>query len=153
MSALAELSPVFRPMRAADLETVARIERAVYPFPWARGNFRDCLSAGYDCWILEIEKEIAGYGVVLVGPGEAHLLNLSIKAAWQGYGLGRRLLEYFMEHARRSRASVMLLEVRPSNPVAKGLYESAGFKSIGIRRGYYPASRGREDAIVMEKQL
>jgi ribosomal-protein-alanine N-acetyltransferase len=153
MSALLEFEPAFRRMQPADLDIVAKIERTIYPFPWSRGNFRDCLKAGYDCWMLEVNETIAGYGVLLLGPGEAHLLNLSIKTEWQGYGLGRRLLQYFIRIAQASRAEVMLLEVRPSNPVARALYTSAGFKIVATRRGYYPAVAGREDAIIMEREL
>ena len=69
MSALIDLQPSFRPMHAADLGLVANIERTLYPFPWSRGNFRDCLNAGYDCWITEINSAMTGYGVMLVGSG------------------------------------------------------------------------------------
>ena len=44
----------------------------------------------------------------------------------------------------------MLLEVRPSNVAALGLYKGVDFNTIGLRRDYYAASTGREDAIVME---
>jgi [ribosomal protein S18]-alanine N-acetyltransferase len=153
MSALIDLQPSFRPMHAADLGLVANIERTLYPFPWSRGNFRDCLNAGYDCWITEINSAMTGYGVMLVGSGEAHLLNLSIRGEWQRRGLGRRLLYHFMGVARRRRAEVMLLEVRPSNAIARKLYQSVGFKIVATRRGYYPSEAGREDAIVMEGAL
>ncbi len=47
----------------------------------------------------------------------------------------------------------MLLEVRPSNASAVRMYERYGFQKIGVRRGYYPAQSGREDALVMRVAL
>jgi [ribosomal protein S18]-alanine N-acetyltransferase len=57
------------------------------------------------------------------------------------------------EIARRDHCSGVLLEVRPSNQRARTIYEHLGFAAIGLRRGYYPAVSGREDAIVMRKVL
>ena len=142
-----------RPMRTADIDAVMAVERDVYPFPWTAGNFRDSIRAGYSCWVCEIGVCLIGYGVMMVGAGEAHLLNLSVSRAWQGKGVGRRLLLHFMNVAREGGAAVMLLEVRPSNTAARRLYLRSGFREIGVRKNYYPAEKGREDALVMERAL
>jgi ribosomal-protein-alanine N-acetyltransferase len=143
----------FRLMAEGDLAAVLDVERAAYPIPWTEGNFRDCLRAGYCCWVLEMESRIVGHGVLSVAVGEAHLLNLCIHPQWQGRGLGRRLLERMLRLAREHGADTAFLEVRASNQVAQRLYESAGFNEIGQRRGYYPDRSGREDAIVYAKAL
>ena len=153
MSAQLEQVPLLRPMQVPDLEAVMRIERKIYPHPWTRGNFRDALNAGYSCWIYQFAQSIIGYAVMMVAADEAHLLNLSIAAEWQCRGWGRKMLELMLELARQHRARAMLLEVRPSNTVAIALYESFGFRQIALRRGYYPAGPGREDAILLELQL
>jgi len=80
---------------------------------------------------------------------EAHLLNLSIARTYQKQGLGRLLLEHMIAIARRQNAANMFLEVRPSNISAIALYENIGFNEMAIRRGYYPAHNGREDAVLM----
>ncbi len=139
----------FRPMRPADLELVATMERTLYSHPWSIGNFRDSLHAGYSCWIMESNGELIGYGVLMLGVGEAHLLNLSVASGWQRRGLGRVLLDHFIGLARRLGTARMLLEVRPSNAAARALYARAGFLPLYVRRGYYPAEGGREDAILM----
>jgi ribosomal-protein-alanine N-acetyltransferase len=136
-------------MRPADLDQVVAVERSIYSHPWSLGNFRDSLHAGYSCWIMEVEGDLAGYGVLMVGVGEAHLLNVSVAQPWQRRGLGRALLAHFIELAGRFGASRMLLEVRPSNHAARRLYAQAGFLELSVRRGYYPADGGREDAILM----
>lgn len=147
-----------RPMQVADLGRVIEIETAIYPFPWTRGNFSDSLKAGYDAWVFEEAGApgdgLLGYAVVMWIPDEVHLLNISVDAARQGQGLGRSMLEWLCADARTRGARSMLLEVRPSNEVARQLYASSGFQAIGLRRGYYPAQAGtREDALVLRRVL
>jgi [ribosomal protein S18]-alanine N-acetyltransferase len=143
----------FRAMRAQDLEAISRIELTAYPHPWTFGIFRDCLAAGYECWVLERSSELIGYGVLSVASGEAHILNICVTPAEQGRGLGRRILARLLDLARWHRAQRVFLEVRPSNTNAVTLYETAGFNEIGRRPNYYPAKKGREDALVMAIEL
>jgi len=143
----------FRPMRPMDLDRVGEIEEAIYSHPWTRVNFADSLQAGYHCWMLERDSVVIGYGILMFGIDEAHLLNLSIAAEAQRQGYGKALLAHFKRVARDLGARSIYLEVRPSNAVARELYRRDGFREIGIRRGYYPAHSGREDAIVMEQRL
>jgi ribosomal-protein-alanine N-acetyltransferase len=149
MSAQLDQLPRFRPMREADLDRVIDIEPTLYTHPWTRGNFRDSIEAGYSCRVIECAGELAGYGVLMIGVREAHLLNLSVAAPWQRRGLGRALLVHFIDIARRAEADQLFLEVRPSNLAARRLYAEMGFREISVRRGYYPAMAGREDAILM----
>jgi len=153
MSAQLDTLPKLRPMRGADLDRVMEIEPVIYTHPWTRGNFDDSLKAGYSCWVIDCGGSVAGYGVLMNGVREAHLLNLSVAVEWQGRGLGRYLLEQFVRIARESDAVQMFLEVRPSNEAARRLYVDAGFREITVRRGYYPSRRGREDAILMGLDL
>jgi ribosomal-protein-alanine N-acetyltransferase len=149
MSALLDLSGRFRPMQFEDLDRIMEIEPKIYSHPWSRGNFADSLHAGYSCWVYESGGEVAGYAVMMSVLDEAHLLNISIAGERQGQGLGRALLNHLVDTARRHGATMMFLEVRPSNKNAIALYESMGFNEFSIRKGYYPAHNGREDAILM----
>lgn len=142
-----------RPMRQADLEAVVAIEQRAYPFPWSAGIFRDCLRAGHHCWVLESGLGLIGYGVLSAAAGEAHILNVCIAPEHQGRGHGRRLLRRLVDLARWHQAQQVFLEVRPSNPKAIALYREEGFNEIGTRPNYYPAAKGREDAIVMAMAL
>jgi [ribosomal protein S18]-alanine N-acetyltransferase len=138
-----------RGMRVEDLATVSAMENASYEFPWSAGIFSDCVKAGHPCWVLCVDQDIAGYGILSMGAGEAHVLNLCIGPDFRGRGLGRHLLGRLLDIARWNGAERIFLEVRPSNPLARTLYESVGFCEIGRRPRYYPAKNGREDAIVM----
>ena len=145
--------PALRPMREADLAAVMEVELRAYPFPWTLGIFRDCLRAQYPAWLLVEGERIVGYAVLSLAADEAHLLNLCVDPACQGRGHGRRLLQAILGVARGHRIARVFLEVRPSNPSAIALYDAAGFNEIGRRPRYYPALRGREDAIVMALEL
>ena len=140
-------------MAADDVDAVVRLEHAVYPFPWSEQIFRDCLRVGYDCWVVETVTGVAGYGIMSMGAGECHVLNLCVGSSLRRRGIGRSLLNMLLGRARRAGMLHAFLEVRPSNTAAIGLYESEGFERIGLRRGYYQAQGGREDAVVYRKAL
>ncbi|AVP99984.1 ribosomal-protein-alanine N-acetyltransferase [Ahniella affigens] len=136
-----------------DLETVAAIEQTAYEFPWTLQIFRDCLRAGYDCFVLADGAAIFGYFVLAVAAEEGHVLNIAVAPAYQGQGIGKRLMKRLLDLARWHRADRVFLEVRPSNPRAIGLYYQLGFLEIGRRPRYYPARDGREDAMVLALDL
>lgn len=153
MSAQLDIRLSYRRMSTADLDAVMVIENRIYPHPWTRGNFADALNAGCHCWIAGYRGTIVGYSVVAIAAGEAHLLNLSIAAEWQRRGLGAELLRFNLRLARDYGVESIFLEVRPSNTAARALYAQSGFREIGVRRAYYPAHDGREDALALELQL
>ena len=145
---------ILRDMTEADLDGVLRIEREVHAHPWTLGNFSDALRSSYECKVYESEAgEMLGYAVLMLAVDEAELLDIAIGARHQRQGRGRKLLEEMMALARRRGMQHMVLEVRASNAAAIGLYRSAGFTDIGLRRDYYPAEHGREDAILMGREL
>ena len=143
------LKPRLRRMQLEDIDAVMAIEKKVYPHPWSKTILRDCLQVGYDCWVIELGSEIAGYAVLSQAVGEAHLLNLALASPWQGRGLGRWFLHRLTQFMHVSGSTEIFLEVRPSNLPALRLYQAAGFREIGRRNGYYPAHNGREDALIL----
>ena len=142
-----------RPMSENDVSEVIAVERASYQFPWSEGIFRDCLRVGYVCRVVTVSDIIIGYGVMSIGAGEAHILNLCISESQRCRGVGRRLLSYLIERGAAAGMSEAFLEVRPSNTSAIRLYLSVGFEQVGMRRGYYQAVGGREDAAVLKLAL
>jgi len=143
----------FRPMTMPDVALVAAVERSSYPFPWSEGVFRDCVRVGYLCRVVERYGEIVGYGIMSFGAGEAHVLNICIRNDLRGLGVGRGLMDYLLDRARDEYMQDVFLEVRPSNTVAIRLYESIGFERVGLRKNYYQASGGREDALIYKLAL
>lgn len=142
-----------RSMLPSDLRAVADVERSAYDYPWSRGIFRDCLLAGYSSLVLELDGNVAGYAIMSVAGGEAHILNICVHPDVQRIGYGRRLLHALLVKAEEAEAQRIFLEVRPSNPAALHLYQSVGFEKVGIRPAYYQAVNGREDAVVLALRL
>ena len=147
------MSSKVRRMQLADLPDVLRNERLGYMHPWTEGIFRDCLRNGQECWLLMSSNLNVGHGILSIAAGESHLLNVCVHPDFQGHGFGRILVEHVLERARAGKASTIFLEVRPSNVAACELYDKLGFNEVGIRENYYPSKVGREDALVLAKEL
>lgn len=145
--------PIIREMSLIDVDRIILIEREIFLFPWTPVNFTDSIKAGYQCRVMEYCDTVAGYGILMLGPDEGHLLTIGIAAKWHHRGLGTQLLQYFIDLARSKQLTSFLLDVRESNTGAIYLYQRTGFKQIGVRKGYYPAMCGREDALVMRLEL
>ena len=143
----------YRPMGERDLESVATIEAAVYVFPWTLGNFRDSLLSGYQCTACWAGRELVGYAIIMTALEEAHLLNIAVADHWQRRGIGAHFLQHIVDEARRQHLEMLFLEVRPSNVAARRMYERFGFRQLGLRRNYYPAPTGREDALFLGLNL
>lgn len=154
MNAVLDPRPRRRRMRVQDLAAVVDMEARVYSFPWSHGNFIDSLAAGYLAEVLECPQAgLLGYFVAMPGVDELHLLNITVAPAWQGRGYGVALLGAVQAHAQQLGMGTLWLEVRRSNQRARTLYQSRGFAEVGLRRDYYPAAGGREDAVVMRLDL
>ncbi len=152
MSAVIQEAEIFiRPMIDEDISAVIDIEQRAYQFPWTNTIFMDCLRVGYCCWVLEHDEVLAAYGVMSVAVGESHVLNLCVSPDYRCMGLGRRLMSHLLDVASERNANMTFLEVRPSNFQAIKLYLELGFDEIGIRRNYYPAKLGREDALILAR--
>ena len=139
----------WRPLRSDDLPEVAPLEARIHLAPWTLGNFRDALAAGYGARVAERADRIVAYGVLMVTPGEAQILNLSVVEDARREGLGRALLRRFVADAGDFLVDQIFLEVRASNIAAIRLYESEGFAPVARRVSYYPGATvvdPREDA-------
>ena len=137
-------------MTLEHLDVLMPLEALAYDFPWSRGNFEDSLRSGYPAAVLhDAAGAVLGYFVAMVGVDEWHLLNITVAPAHQAVGHGRFLLDHVVSQCRAQGADVLWLEVRLSNARARTIYAHVGFTEVGLRRAYYPAAPGREDAVVM----
>lgn len=142
-----------RTMRSSDLDLVVQNEVAAYDHPWTKRIFIDCLRAGYQCWVLANKQQIVAHGVMSVAIGECHLLTLCVHPDFQRQGFGRKLFTLLLDQAFKLEAEQCFLEVRSTNDTAIRLYHSLGFRQIGERKNYYPGNNGREDALIMSRDL
>lgn len=143
----------FRGMTLGDVERVMTVEQDIYEFPWTDKIFSDCIRVGYHCWLALQRQNIVGHAVISVSADESHMLNLSIARQYQRRGFGKQFIEFLIQQAQAKQAQTMLLEVRPSNTAAINCYNSAGFNEIGLRKDYYPAPEGREDALLFARHI
>ena len=137
-----------RDMVVADVPTVVAIERASYTMPWSEATFRGLLRRR-DAEMVSAEAGgvVIGYAAFWCVVDQGELGNVAVSADWRGLGLGARLVEDILRRAARRGVREVFLEVRPSNAVARRLYERLGFRPVGRRRNYYQAPV--EDAIVL----
>ena len=159
------MSAVFKPLEArfetmtpAWLAAVARVERSAYQHPWSEANFADSIHAGYQAQLLTAgsaqDAVLLGYSVAMKGWDEVHLLNITVAPKHQRQGWACVMLDALALWSRAQGAKWLWLEVRVGNTRAKSIYERYGFRQMGVRRNYYPATLlGREDAIVMSFAL
>lgn len=150
---MSEAPVKIRDMGHDDLAVVSDIERRSYEFPWSHGVFRDCLLAGYRSIVLVRDERVAGYGILSVAAGEAHILNLCVEPELRSIGYGERLLDELLFRARSASVREVFLEVRPTNAMAIALYRKKGFYQVANRPAYYQSHQGREDAAVLAKKL
>jgi len=136
-----------------DVPAVISIEESVYKHPWTEGIFCDCIRVGYNCFVYEESDVIQAYGLISIAADEAHILNICVAPELQGKGLGKRMLYKLLDTAEQKAVESVFLEVRVSNQVAIQLYEQEGFNQIGVRKDYYPADDGKEDALVFARAL
>ena len=142
------------PLTDALLDDVLHIENRAYAHPWTRGNFADCIKAGYQLLALMGDDTLIGYLVAMEGVEEAHLLNITVAPEFQGQGYGVLMLDALALWARSRHAQCLWLEVRVSNARAMQVYERYGYTRVGERKNYYPADLGqREHAVVMSMTL
>lgn len=145
----AQQFPVFRAMRSEDIPTICEIEKECFPTPWTAGAFYNELMNNHFAHylVMEVEGAIAGYAGMWVIMDEAHITNIAVRTAYRGKKLGERLLTELERKARQHGARRMTLEVRVTNRIAQNLYEKKGFRSVGVRKGYY--TDNNEDALIM----
>src|SRR5262245_24656259 len=142
----------FRPMTMADMDEIMAIERSAYRFPWSQGFFLQELQVACARSILaEADGTIIGYVLYWLLPGTIDIHNLAIHTNHRRRGVARLLLKRVVAHARAQAIDRVTLEVRKSNLAAQRLYESIGFLTTGLRKGYY--SDNGEDALAMALEV
>lgn len=145
--------------RILDAEVVAedaavqlhQLELAAHSHPMSESLFRDNL-ARYQAIGIKLDDQWIGFALISMVVGEAELLDYVVDPKLQGQGIGGAFLEWIIEQLTPV-AERFYLEVRASNAAAIALYEAAGFAEMGVRHNYYPAKKGREDALLMAMEL
>src|SRR5438309_3437301 len=140
----------FRRLELRDLNDIERIERGSYPTPWSRSMFAGELAKPSSISLGAFDPEtheLLGFLIISRYVDAWHVMNLAVAPKRRRQGIASTLLERLFELTSGEGRRGYTLEVRVSNEVAIKLYEQAGFKARGVRRGYY--TDNREDALIM----
>jgi ribosomal-protein-alanine N-acetyltransferase len=139
-------------MVPADLDEVMAIERTSFRHPWSSRFFLEEMQVACARSVLaEVNGKIIGYVLFWLLPEEVDIHNIAVQTEFRRQGIGHVLLQQVVAQARSRNSSRITLEVRVSNLPAQKLYESLGFLSKGLRKGYY--SDDGEDALMMALEL
>ncbi len=147
------------PIRLAtpsDCIDLVEVERAASPYPWSLAQIiQNCRRQSSRILLLAQEDGTTSIGFAILNGvvDEITLLNIAVHPDYQGQGHGMALMQEVLPTAVEMGGRRLLLEVRNSNNAAIALYRKFGFSDDGVRREYYPAADGREDALLMSMQL
>jgi [ribosomal protein S18]-alanine N-acetyltransferase len=140
----------FRRLELRDLNAIETIERDSYPTPWSRSMFAGELAKPSSISLGAFDPEqggLLGYLIISRYVDAWHVMNLAVAPEHRRKGIAAGLLQRLFELTAGDGRRGYTLEVRVSNEIAIKLYEQAGFKARGMRRGYY--TDNREDALIM----
>ncbi len=130
------------------------VEAASFPTPWSRALFEEEIGRRFSDAIVAVDEPggaVAGYAICWTVGEESHLLNIAVRPDVRSRGIGRSLLRECIRRSTVAGGRRIILEVRPTNREAIRLYETEGFRYVGIRRGYYTDTG--EDAVVLARKL
>jgi ribosomal-protein-alanine N-acetyltransferase len=149
MSATANKVEIRR-LELRDLNAIERIERDSYRTPWSRSMFAGELAKPSSLSLGAFAPEtgaLLGFLIISRYVDAWHVMNLAVAPDQRRRRIAANLLDRLFELTAGEDRRGYTLEVRVSNDVAIRLYEQAGFRARGIRRGYY--TDNREDALIM----
>lgn len=162
---------IVRRMREEDIPQAVEIEKSAFSRPWSRSVFKATLLLPYAAYYVAVEEDdgtserigeeegtgagksasVGGRVVGLCGVKkifeEGDISNVAVHSDYRGRGICRRMLEQLLSDARMDGVEAFTLEVRASNQPALHLYESLGFRTEGIRPGFY--DHPEEDGLIM----
>ncbi|MGK2888173.1 MAG: ribosomal protein S18-alanine N-acetyltransferase [Candidatus Malihini olakiniferum] len=142
---------VISPLMTHDFPAAFAIEKASHAFSWRKSTFNSNQGERYLNLKLTLDDTLVAFAITQVVLDEATLFNIAVHPTYQRQGHGRRLLKKLIEKLEARGIITLWLEVRASNAIA--LYEQLGFNEVSLRRNYYPAVNGREDAVIMALPL
>jgi ribosomal-protein-alanine N-acetyltransferase len=143
------MKPQFSPLTVQNSDCYFELHIQGQFSPWSRKIFEDCLTKPYFAFSLDQDNHPLGYYIGMTVLDEVTLMDIVVSEAHQGNGLGKNLLQHFMDQCSQNNIQQIWLEVRESNAAAIHLYDNAGFVLVEQRLNYYPSAKGKEDALIM----
>lgn len=150
-----ELCPVnILPLKAEDAECVAALHAQCFEQSWSTEDFQRFPASqthlGFTAWT---GKTLTGIILAHYAAGEAEILTFCVAPGHRRRGIASELLQCLFEALVRLGVETLFIEVGAGNEAACGLYERHGFRMVGQRPAYYRNTEGREDALIMRRDL
>ena len=142
-------------MTFEDLDEVYEIDKKSFPIPWSKSSFEEELKNMLAIYLVaRIDNKIVGYIGSWMVIDECHITNIAIHPDYRRNGIAKKLVNELFKYCNEHGISYILLEVRANNISAQKLYESLGFLTDGVRKGYYKNPDGTyDDAVLMTKEI
>ncbi|MBI5300214.1 MAG: ribosomal protein S18-alanine N-acetyltransferase [Deltaproteobacteria bacterium] len=141
-----------RPFQIQDLDAICEIEQKVFTTPWSRQSFLDCARwSEFWFYVAVWDEKIVGYFITQVVGEEAELYNIAVDPSFHDQGIGKKLMEFFLEKGSEENVENIFLMVRPSNVAAIKLYENFEFSLFDRRKKYYQDNQ--EDALIFYRRM
>lgn len=138
----------FEPLNEGHIEQILTIERMTNGAPWSERSFRNELDHEQGFFtVAKMDGKVVGYGGVWFVIDEAHITTVAVAEVHRNLGIGRKMMYQLLNKAKEMGMECSTLEVRAGNAPAIHLYETLGYKTTALRKGYYPDNK--EDAAVM----
>lgn len=131
---------ILRFAESADAEQIAVIEKTCFSQPWSINQIRDEITNEKAIFIVAAaDSTICGYISGQLILDEFYISNIAVKSDYRGNGIASAIINFVIDVLKNKDCSLLTLEVRESNSIARKLYENNGFINLGIRKNFYSA--------------
>ena len=135
------------------MQDVLNIEAASNLTPWSKKIFQKILENRSISFVIRSNESVVAFCIANKVLDECHLQNIAVIEEFRGKGIGTFMLNILFKRAKLSDLDTVLLEVRESNEIARKFYRDNGFKELSVRKNYYKAENGRENAVIMRLEV
>lgn len=132
---------------------LAALHAQAFDAPWSEAEFARLLDLPNVMALTALAPAPVGFVLAWASAGEGEILTMGVAPGARRSGAGRALVRAALRGLEAQGALAVFLEVRTGNDAARALYQSAGFEEQGVRKGYYSTAGGRQDALILRRNL
>ena len=143
-------------MISQDLDEVLAIEASASSTPWSKKMFSEEMqNPGSCCFVIKIEIELKQPIIGFIcfrnmAEEESELLNIAVHPHYRRLGIGRKLMQFYIDFSSQRGVKTFYLETNSSNEPAIRLYQHFSYQSFGMRKKFY---QRQFDALLMMKKV
>ncbi len=139
------------PIGYKHLKDIAKLEEICFSTPWSENAITEAFTAGTKFFVALNNDKVLGYVGLSAIIDEGYITNIAVYPEHRNKGVATALIKTLFDFALENSLKFISLEVRQSNTTAISVYEKFGFKTEGLRKGFY--QNPKEDALIMTKRF